>query len=278
MVELVGWVQIHRKLCGKDLWTSEPFTRGQAWVDIILLANHKPGHIRSNGVRIELARGQLGWSENKLGERWSWSRGKVRRFLKELESDNQIVQQKSQRNPTISIVNYEEYQSDGTTDDTSDGQETDKRRTIDGTVTNNDNNDNNDNKEKRAEPKGSKKKIGFRLPDDWVLPDDWRQWADLQGHKNPTSEADKFTDYWHSKAGKDASKVDWLATWRNWIRRSIENGTQYSRSDKPRKTTQDERRATAINAFAPKGHERKPQADDGGWLSEERVGSPIIDQ
>jgi hypothetical protein len=29
-----------------------------------------------------------------------------------------------------------------------------------------------------------------------------------------------FLDYWHAKAGKDACKVDWLATWRGWCRRS----------------------------------------------------------
>jgi hypothetical protein len=30
---------------------------------------------------------------------------------------------------------------------------------------------------------------------------------------------DEFKDYWISKAGKDGIKTDWLATWRNWIRR-----------------------------------------------------------
>lgn len=30
-----GWVSIHRQLCENDLWLSEPFTRGQAWVDMI---------------------------------------------------------------------------------------------------------------------------------------------------------------------------------------------------------------------------------------------------
>lgn len=29
-----------------------------------------------------------------------------------------------------------------------------------------------------------------------------------------------FADFWTSKAGKDACKLDWLATWRNWVRNS----------------------------------------------------------
>ncbi|WP_208435065.1 DUF1376 domain-containing protein [Bartonella phoceensis] len=28
----------------------------------------------------------------------------------------------------------------------------------------------------------------------------------------------KFRDFWNAKAGKDASKRDWQATWRNWVR------------------------------------------------------------
>ena len=31
-------------------------------------------------------------------------------------------------------------------------------------------------------------------------------------------EAAKFSDFWHAKAGKDAVKLDWCATWRNWCR------------------------------------------------------------
>ncbi|WP_338024808.1 hypothetical protein [Bartonella vinsonii] len=30
----------------------------------------------------------------------------------------------------------------------------------------------------------------------------------------------KFRDYWKARAGKDATKIDWQATWRNWIRNS----------------------------------------------------------
>ncbi len=35
-------------------------------------------------------------------------------------------------------------------------------------------------------------------------------------------EVDKFRDYWISKSGKDATKLNWLATWRNWCRRAVE--------------------------------------------------------
>ena len=37
--------------------------------------------------------------------------------------------------------------------------------------------------------------------------------------------ADRFRDYWIAKPGRDAVKVDWLATWRNWVRREAERTT-----------------------------------------------------
>ncbi|WP_273754099.1 YdaU family protein [Bartonella sp. MM73XJBT.G] len=33
----------------------------------------------------------------------------------------------------------------------------------------------------------------------------------------------KFRDYWRSKAGANATKTDWQATWRNWVRKAIED-------------------------------------------------------
>ncbi|WP_273758867.1 hypothetical protein [Bartonella sp. AU55XJBT] len=33
----------------------------------------------------------------------------------------------------------------------------------------------------------------------------------------------KFRDYWRSKAGANATKIDWQATWRNWVRKAIDD-------------------------------------------------------
>lgn len=35
---------------------------------------------------------------------------------------------------------------------------------------------------------------------------------------NLAVEAEKFADYWTAKSGTDATKLDWVATWRNWCR------------------------------------------------------------
>jgi uncharacterized protein YdaU (DUF1376 family) len=77
-----------------------------------------------------------------------------------------------------------------------------------------------------ATPEKKSRKTGSRLPDDWrptqehvdaamqLNPDYTREWFSATAHK--------FRDYWVAKTGKDATKADWLATWRNWVRNDIE--------------------------------------------------------
>ncbi|MDR4497389.1 MAG: hypothetical protein MRK02_05620 [Candidatus Scalindua sp.] len=114
----VGWIKLHRKICNNSLWFLEPFTKAQAWVDLILNANHKDAKISIRGNILDVKRGQLCWSEITMSKRWKWSRNKVRRFLEFLKNDSQIGQQKTSITSIITIVCYEEYQQHGTTDDT----------------------------------------------------------------------------------------------------------------------------------------------------------------
>lgn len=68
----------------------------------------------------------------------------------------------------------------------------------------------------------SQKNRASRLSEDWFLPSEWGEWALSEGWTKDAirSEADKFKDYWNAKSGKDATKVSWQATWRNWMRNS----------------------------------------------------------
>ena len=123
-----GWIKLHRKIMENDYWLSEPFTRAQAWIDLLLLANHTTGHIMKRGILIEIQRGQVGYSEETLSARWKWSRGKVIRFLSQLKSRSQItrnpVQQNRNLSSLITIINYDSYQSNDTTIGTTDRQQT----------------------------------------------------------------------------------------------------------------------------------------------------------
>jgi hypothetical protein len=120
------------------MWLNDPFTDGQAWVDLLMLANHREGVIKVRGIRITVGIGQVGWSEKRLSERWKWSRGKVRRFVQFLVQQNmiEVVQQKNKITTIISICKYSNYQggdttngtTNDTTDDTTDGQQTDTNK------------------------------------------------------------------------------------------------------------------------------------------------------
>ncbi len=65
-----------------------------------------------------------------------------------------------------------------------------------------------------------KKGRGSRLSPTWELPQEDRDWALKRAVFNDriNAEADKFKDYWLSTT-KDATKLDWSATWRTWLRR-----------------------------------------------------------
>lgn len=50
-------------------------------------------------------------------------------------------------------------------------------------------------------------------------PAEWIAYCELtRPDLNATEVFAGFRDYWIAKAGKDGVKLDWLATWRNWIR------------------------------------------------------------
>lgn len=106
-----GWVKLHRQLFDNPIWLAEKFTKGQAWVDLFSNANHKDGSFWVRGNEVKLKRGQIGWSEITMAKRWRWSRNKVRRFLKWLETEQQIEQQKTTITSIITILNYDRYQT-----------------------------------------------------------------------------------------------------------------------------------------------------------------------
>jgi uncharacterized protein YdaU (DUF1376 family) len=61
-----------------------------------------------------------------------------------------------------------------------------------------------------------------RLPSDWALPLEWgswavqeRGWSAAQVH----AVAENFRDHWIAAPGSKGLKLDWAATWRNWVRR-----------------------------------------------------------
>lgn len=80
---------------------------------------------------------------------------------------------------------------------------------------------------------GSEKPVssprGSRLPDDWVIPGEWIEWAVDEKSVNRRSaenEAERFGDYWRAQPGSKGVKANWRATWQNWIRSAIDRNPQ----------------------------------------------------
>ena len=109
-----GWIRIYRSLTEHWIWSDKPFSKGQAWIDLLLLANHTERKITVGNEIVDLKPGEFITSEVKLMERWGWGKTKVRTFLKQLENDNMIVKKPNRKQTTVSIVNYTVFQGSKT--------------------------------------------------------------------------------------------------------------------------------------------------------------------
>lgn len=73
--------------------------------------------------------------------------------------------------------------------------------------------------EKETETEKKRGTKGSRLSADFVLPEEWIAFCQQERQDlNPYKVFDGFKDYWVAKAGAQGVKLDWLATWRNWVR------------------------------------------------------------
>ena len=62
-------------------------------------------------------------------------------------------------------------------------------------------------------------KRGSRLPQDWFLTKAMGDWATQERPDLDARQvAEQFKDYWVAQAGQKGVKLDWDATWRNWVR------------------------------------------------------------
>lgn len=86
-----------------------------------------------------------------------------------------------------------------------------------------------------------------RIPDPFNVSQTMREWAAAEV---PGVDVDRstrtFVDYWRAESGAKATKRDWIATWRNWLRRDAERtgGGRQSTSVRAHQTLAAGRRLT----------------------------------
>jgi hypothetical protein len=94
---------------------------------------------------------------------------------------------------------------------------------------------------------------GRRIPEPFLITSEMVAWArehcpDVDGR----AQTERFVDYWRGKSGRDATKADWPATWRNWMRRAQDDsGGRFSNAlvpagPRPGQSTTDERVASTL--------------------------------
>jgi DNA replication protein DnaD len=230
-----GYIKLYRDLQDCWIWEGERFSRGQAWVDLLLMANHKDVKIPF-GEKIEIVqRGQFITSIAKLAKKWGWSFNTVKRFLNLLENDNMLTRKSDNSKTLITIVNYRVYQGSEKDADSQVDRPVDRPidRPTDGlmadllTPNNNDKNDKNDNKRKDISKDISKRKV-FTPP---TIDEIWEYCRERKNNVSP----EKFFDFYESKGwmvGKNKMK-DWKAAVRTWEKhdkneRGNKNGEQHN--------------------------------------------------
>lgn len=149
-----GWAAIHRRICDNWIWTDKPFSKGQAWIDMLLMVNWKEERVVIGNTVYTCARGESLRSLDTWAHRWGWSKSAVRRFFRTLESDNMIRTKNETQTTRVTICNYESYQ------EVRNGSETEVKRNRNASEThltpieqrNKENKENNINNIDAAEP------------------------------------------------------------------------------------------------------------------------------
>ena len=110
MNENQGYIKLYRSIFNHWLWQDKPFSRGQAFVDLILLANYKDKKELYKDELVVKKRGDVNLSVLYLSERWGWNKNKVTKFLNVLEDDGVIKKSSTFKGTIITILNYEKFQ------------------------------------------------------------------------------------------------------------------------------------------------------------------------
>ena len=106
-----GWIKLYRQLQQNPIWqSSEPFNRRDAWIDLLLLANHEERVIIVNGKKKIISEGQHWTSYRALAQRWHWSYEKVRRYFALLDELDMAHVTVTPNGSLVTLVNYSFFQ------------------------------------------------------------------------------------------------------------------------------------------------------------------------
>lgn len=109
----LGYIPLYRSLQDHWLWSNkEPFSSGQAWIDLLLSVNHDEKKLKVGCNLIMIKPGQMWTSYVKLANRWNWSKDRVSRYIKLLKIDEMITVDATPNGTLLTIVNWDNYRLD----------------------------------------------------------------------------------------------------------------------------------------------------------------------
>lgn len=217
-----GYIKLHRQIQDCWIWDSGKFDKRSAWIDLLMLANHRDKKFMFNGKPVVITRGQFMTSIRKLAVRWEWSTSTVFEFLKILEDDNMIKKESDSHRTLLTIINYEVYQGVPNTDQTLTEHQSNTNRTLTETTKEYKNIRNKEFKENDT-PNGVSKRKCFAPP----TVEEVRAYCQERGNN---IDSQRFVDFYESKGwfvGKNKMK-DWKAAVRNWESRDKQNTPKQS--------------------------------------------------
>ena len=143
-----GWISLHRKILDNPILTrGRQYSRFEAFVYMLLKANHKDNKALIGNNLIIIKKGSFITSQMKLMKEFNWGSSRLRTFLKLLESDGMIETNTNTISTHITINNYKELQGLQTANEL----QTKHKQTTNKLQPKTNNNVNNDNKEIREE-------------------------------------------------------------------------------------------------------------------------------
>ncbi len=110
-----GWIKLYRKIRENSLWQEQrKFSKFEAWLDLLLSANHAPAKVII-GIKIVIVnRGQFLTSKSALAKRWGWNWKTVDGTLEVFKQAEMLDSHSSNETESgytlITIRNYSKYQ------------------------------------------------------------------------------------------------------------------------------------------------------------------------
>lgn len=227
--ERESWFKIYRKIFThwlfKDHKKKSPF---EAWLLMIASANYEDSKEIIKGQVVECKRGQCIYSLQTWAEKFGWSLQVTRTFLKNLENDKMIVKEGLKYTTRITICNYDTYQANKQTNNI---LLTDSQHSANILLTTS-----KEYKELKKEridisddiPKTKSRNILFKT---YLKDYDLDKKSFIDNFKSSDSK-NEFPDQelnqkafdtmldWSS--GNNKRKIDWVSTYRNWLRRDYQ--------------------------------------------------------